>query len=169
MLRKLIKKIVRLDTVKIAEKNGLRIGKNCDIDNSVLFGSEPYLITIGNNVRLTKNVQFVTHDGGMWVLRNLELAPKADKFGQIVIKDNVNIGWNAVIMPGVTIGENVVVGLGAIVTKDVPSNSVVAGVPARVVCTIPEYYEKNKDKIDFTKGLSQNEKKIFLVKKYDLY
>lgn len=165
-IKKFIKKIVRKDTLKQAVRDGLIIGKNCEIDNSVFFGSEPYLIEIGDNVRLTKNVQFVTHDGGMWVLRNLGLAPKADKYGLIKIKNNVNIGWNVVIMPGVTIGNNVVIGVGSIVTKDVPNNTVYAGIPARFICTIEEYYEKNKGKIDFTKGYSPYDKKEYLIKKY---
>ncbi len=77
------------------------MGRNCVVSNNVYFGTEPYLISIGNQVRLTSNVQFVTHDGGMWVLRNMGLLDNADKFGTIEIGDNVNIGWNTIIMPNV--------------------------------------------------------------------
>lgn len=170
MIRKIKQKIKSKffkDSLTIALNDGLIVGEGCEIDPSVFFGSEPYLIKIGNKVRLTKNVQFVTHDGGMWVLRNLKVAPMAGKFGEIVIKDNVNVGWNSVIMPGVTINENVVVGLGSIVTKDVPPNSVVAGVPAKFICTIDEYYEKNKEKIDNATNFSIEEKKKYLLNKFE--
>ena len=106
----------------------------------------------------------ITHDGGLFVPRNLGLIDKhADKIGRIRIGNNVNIGWNAIIMPGVTIGNNCVVGAGAVVNKDVPDNSVVAGVPARIIETIEEYAEKNKDKILLTKGMSAEEKKEYLL------
>lgn len=100
--------------------------------------------------------------GGLWVLRNTDLINScADKIGVITVGNNVNIGWNAMIMPGVSIGNNVVIGCGAIVTKDVPNNTVVAGVPAKVIETIEEYCEK-KDKIILTKGMSYIEKKEYL-------
>ncbi len=87
----------------------------------------------------------------MWVLRNMGLLDNADKFGTIEIGDNVNIGWNTIIMPNVKIGSNVVVGAGAIVTKDIPSNSIAAGIPARVIGSVEEYYSKNKNKVEYTK------------------
>ena len=144
-------------------KKGVHIGSNCEIYRTVQFGSEPYLITIGNNVRITSGVRLITHDGGLWVLRNMGLLPNADKFGRIKIGNNVHIGINTIIMPGVSIGNDVVIGCGAIVTKDIPNNCVVAGVPARVIETIDEYYEKVKDKCDFTKSYSAEEKKEYLI------
>lgn len=103
--------------------------------------------------------------GGLWVLRNMGLIDsRADKIGVIIIGDNVNIGWNAMIMPGVSIGNNVVIGCGAIVTKDVPNNSVVAGVPAKIIESIEEYCEKNIENILLTKGMSYIEKKEYLGK-----
>ncbi|MBM7709264.1 acyltransferase [Enterococcus lemanii] len=168
-MNKIIQKIRRLicngENVRVGKKNGLIIGENCDISNDVIFGSEPYLIEIGNNVRLTRGVNFVTHDGSLHVIRNLCPEYKnIDKFGKIKIGNNVNIGWNTTIMPGVTIGDNVVVGLGAIVTKDIPSNVVVAGVPAKVICTLSEYIEKNKKNFLYTKNMNFEEKKSYLIK-----
>lgn len=146
-------------------KGGGKIGKNCEIYSSVVFGIEPYLIEIGNNVRLTQSVKFVTHDGGLWVLRNLYDDMKdADKFGKIIIEDNVHIGWNTVIMPGVTIGKNSIIGCGSVVTKSIPENSVAVGVPTKVIESIDEYYKKNKDRVVMTKHLSAREKKAFLLK-----
>jgi len=152
----------------IFRKEGIKIGKNCSIYNKVSFGSEPYLIQIGDNVRLTNGVKFITHDGAMWVLRKLGLLDNADLFGQIIIGNNVHIGINAIIMPNVTIGDNVIIGVGAIVTKNIPSNSVAAGIPARVIKTIEEYYEKNKDIVDFTNNMNPKDKKDYLIKKYNL-
>ena len=71
-------------------------------------------------------------------------------------------------MPGVTIGNNCIIGCGAIVTKDVPDNSIVGGVPARFIESISEYYEKHKSDCDYTKQLNSKEKRNYLVKKYNL-
>ena len=131
------------------------------------FGSEPYLIELGNHVRVNEGVHSVTYDGGMWVLRQyVHGGEKFDLFGKITVGDNVHIGTNAIIMPNVRIGSNVVIGCGAIVTRDIPDNSVVVGVPARVIESIDEYYYKNKDRIINTKLMSKVEKKIFLMDKY---
>ncbi|SYZ77255.1 acyltransferase [Trichococcus shcherbakoviae] len=152
---------------KLVKDNlGVCIGEGCEVYSGVSFGSEPYLIEIGNNVRITKGVNFITHDGGVWVLRNTGIAKDSDIFGKIKIGNNVHIGINSVIMPGVSIGDNVIVAVGAVVTKNVPSNTVVAGVPAKQLKTIDEYYEKNKSRIDYTKHMNPTEKKDYLVNKY---
>jgi serine acetyltransferase len=70
------------------------------------------------------------------------------------------------ILPGVSIGQNCVIGCGAVVTKDIPDNSVAVGVPAKVIETIEEYYLKNKERCLFTKNLSPEEKKAFLLSMY---
>lgn len=113
-------------------RQGVVIGNDCDICRSASFGSEPYLIRLGNHVRVNAGVNFVTHDGGYWILRNRNVGygdefKDADKFGMITVKDNVHIGTNAIIMPGVTIGENTVIACGAVVTHDVPPNSIWGG------------------------------------------
>ena len=151
--------------VKYLRKQGAKIGEGCSITNSVDFGSEPYLVTVGNNVRLTSNVRLITHDGGLWVVRNLKEEYKnADIIKPIKIGDNVHVGVNAIIMPGVTIGNNVVIGCGAVVTRDIPDNSVAAGVPARVIETVDEYIEKNRLKYINTKNIPHNKKRELLKK-----
>lgn len=146
---------------------GAKIGTSCDIHPKASLGSEPYLVTIGNNVRVSANVCIFTHDGGLWVLRSLyEDVKNADKFDKVVIGSNVHVGVNAMIMPGVTIGDNCVIGAGAIVTKDIPACSVAVGVPARVIETVEEYYEKVKDKVDDTKKMTPSEKKAYVIEKY---
>ncbi len=149
----------------ILKKKGVQLGNGIEIGKNVNFGSEPYLIEIENNVRISSNVNFITHDGGLWTLRKMGLLENADYFGKIIIKENVNIGMNATIMPGVTIGKNSIVGFGAVVTKDVEPNTVVAGIPAKKIETIQEYYEKKKNKCDFTKNMNYYEKRKYLLRK----
>ncbi len=132
------------------------IGERCRI-NSCQFGTEPYLIEIGCHVHVGNNVQFLTHDGGVWVLRDLLHDQTLDYFGKIIIRDNVFIGNNTIILPGITIGENVVVGAGSVVTKDIPPNVIAAGIPARVIKTIEEYLKK-RDLCLQTKQLTMREK-----------
>ena len=146
---------------------GAKIGSNCEIYKSANFGSEPYLITIGNHVRINEGVQFVTHDGGYWVLRDSNAGygnkySKADYFGRIVVHNNVHIGTNAIIMPGVIIGENSVIACGAVVTHDVQPNSIVGGVPARTIETLEEYARKAEKKMMSTNGMPQKEKRAYL-------
>lgn len=167
-IRYRIYSIFNMDVAFRKEKfiqGGGKLGVDCEIYPDVEFGSEPYMITIGNHVRITNGVRFVTHDGGVWVLRNLGLE-NADIFGKIEIWDNVHIGWNAIIMPNVSIGNNCVIGAGAVVTKSIPDNSVAVGVPAKVIESIDEYYAKAQNKCVYTKTLSWEKKKDYLIKKY---
>lgn len=155
----------RRNPVHYWRKQGVQIGTNCEIYSSASFGSEPYLISIGNHVRVNAGVTFVTHDGGVWVLRGLrEEYREIDLFGKITVGDNVHIGTDAIIMPGVTIGSNCIIGCGAIVTKDIPDNSIAVGIPARVIETIDEYEQKHKEEFVKTKKFSAEEKKRFLMR-----
>lgn len=153
--------------IKVMRKKGMTIGDKCLIAANVSFGSEPYLIQIGSNVKMSNGVSFITHDGGVFTLRNYKGNPRIDVFGKIKIGDNVFLGNKSSIMPGVTIGSNCIVGYGAIVTHDIPDNSVVAGVPARVIKSIDEYYEGVKDRILETKDLTYYEKKEIVLKYFE--
>ena len=130
-------------------KQGVVIGKNLRLfnHNSIRFDiTTPGLITVGDNVSITADVSILTHDFCSSVFRQkyYDYVPGRSK---VVIGNNVYIGQKAMILRGVTIGDNVIIGAGAIVTKDIPSDSVVAGIPARVVCTLDEYYQKRKSKV----------------------
>lgn len=108
--------------------------------NRGMFGSEPWLLSFGDNVYVTAHCQFVTHDGGVLILRKEH--PTLEWTAPIYVGDDVYFGVRSVVLPGVTIGSRVIVGAGSVVTKDVPDNSVVAGSPARVVCTVDEYLDR---------------------------
>lgn len=147
--------------IDIARKKGVKIGEGCRLYSNN-FGSEPYLIEIGNHVTITNGVQFITHDGGVWVFRENKL-PNADIVGKIKIENNCFVGTNTIILPNVVIGENSIVAAGSIVTKSVPKNSVVAGVPARVIKDTDEYYEGIKNKVINTKNLDSESKKTIIL------
>ena len=125
--------------IKYARKIGVSVGQNCRFISAPDFGSEPFLIEVGNHVTVSSEVAMITHDGGTWCVRDEEEYKGIFKYVKIIIKDNCFIGMRSIIMPGVTIGANSIVAAGAIVTKDVPENSVVAGVPARVIKSTTEY------------------------------
>jgi len=146
----MIKKIIfyiRLAVANVYQKPeiyrrylGVKIGKEARFTGKINFGTEPFLISIGEHVTLAHNVTFHTHDGGIWVFR--DKYPDINVYGKITIGNNVFIGTNVIILPNVSVGDNVVIGAGSIVTKSVKSNVVVAGNPARVIKTIEQYEEK---------------------------
>jgi acetyltransferase-like isoleucine patch superfamily enzyme len=111
------------------------IGENCSIQSNVQI-TDPKYVRIGDNVRLSGCTLF-GHDGSINML-NRAYGLKLDSVGKIDILNNVFIGHGAIVMPGVTIGPNAIVGAAALVTRDVPANAVVGGVPAKRICSLDE-------------------------------
>lgn len=142
---------------------GVKLGKNCFIATKN-WSSEPYLIEVGNNVQITNGVSIHTHGGGHVARYRI---PNFDTFGKVVIRDGVYIGAYSQIMPGVTIGEGALIAAGSVVTKSVPDRVVVAGNPAKYVCTVNEYIERNKEFDLGTSGLSFKEKRQMLLETPD--
>ena len=130
------------DPVGFVRRIGVTVGTGCRIvaPSRATFGSEPFMITLGDHVAIAAEARFITHDGGLWVFR--PKYPDIDHVAPIVVHDNVMIGLGAVLMPGVEVGPNAVVAARAVVTRAVPPGTVVAGTPARVICTLDEY-ERN--------------------------
>lgn len=151
---------------ELYKKHGVEMGANCQVFPDVTFGSEPYLVKLGSNVKITNSCTFITHDGGIEVLRNLNIYKNGDVFGEIIIGNNVFLGNRTIVLPNVKIGDNVIIGAGSVVTKDIASNSVAAGVPAKVIKTLPEYEQNILNRVELTKGLNRLEKKEYLIKKY---
>ena len=144
---------------------GGKIGSNTIIlSGADCFGSEPYLVSIGDSCLVSSGVHFITHDGSVNVLNNLGLfEKKVDKMRPIRIGNNTFIGTGVFIMPGVTIGNNCIIGAGSVVTKSVPDDACVAGVPAKYLCNVYEYAEKNKDYFYPTYGMKGEDKKKYLL------
>lgn len=140
----------RRDDTKIEwlRKQGCRIGdKTRFVGNCAGVGSEPYLVEIGDDCLISDHVYFFTHDGGVSVLNSLGYFEKPnDKMARIKVGNNCFIGSRTTIMMGVTIGDNCIIGANSVVSKNIPSNCVAAGMPAKVICTIEEYYKKNKER-----------------------
>ena len=138
---------------------GVKIGHNNFIA-SRFWSTEPYLITVGSYCQITNGVKLFTHGGAGAVRR---WYPKYDTFGKVVIGDYVYLGNNTLVMPGVTIGDNVLIAAGSVVTKSVPPNVVVGGNPAKILCSIEEYIERNHPYNLNSKGMSAKEKKQMLL------
>ncbi len=139
---------------KYARKLGVKIGKNCriGIEN---WGSEPYLITIGDHVLLSSQITFLNHDGSTWVFREMPEYKDVNKFGTIEIGNNCFVGWACTFLPGTKMGNNCILGAGSLLTKSMPDGEVWAGVPARKICTTQEYAEKCKNgqgRVHFQEG-----------------
>ncbi len=122
-------------------RQGLTVADDCRFHDVPAFGTEPYLISIGKHVAIAARVAFITHDGGTHVFRDQERYRKVIKYGRITILDNCVIGYGAIILPGVTIGPNSVVGAGSVVTRSIPPNVLASVNPAQPVMTIQQYAE----------------------------
>jgi acetyltransferase-like isoleucine patch superfamily enzyme len=91
-------------------------------------------------VTLTSGVELLTHDGATWLIR--DQTGRRYRFARIEIGDDVFIGTKSIIMPGVKIGDRVVIAAGSVVTKSVPSGVIVGGNPATIIGCFEDYAEK---------------------------
>lgn len=127
-------------TITQLRKKGAVIGEDVHLLSSIIDPNTACLIEIGNHVTITSAV-IQAHDG------STKMYLDYTQIAKTTIGDYVFIGTGSIILPGVTIGSNVIVGAGSIVRNDIPDNSVVAGNPARVICTTDEYIEMNRERM----------------------
>ena len=126
-----------LDAVTMYRKMGVKIGSNCKIQGGVIIDySHFWHITIGNNVTIAPRVHILAHDA------STVLHTGYAKIGKVDIEDGVFIGAGTIVLPGVVIGENSIIGAGSVVVNDIPENSVAVGSPAKVVSTLADYIDK---------------------------
>jgi acetyltransferase-like isoleucine patch superfamily enzyme len=122
----------------------LDIGEGTRVTLNNLDGMFPHLIHIGKNCVFAPQSMVLTHDASCFIFTGeYQVEP-------VSIGDNCFIGYGVIIMPGVRIGNNVVIGAGSVVTKDILSDSVAAGVPAKVISSISEYLQNRNKEIMFT-------------------
>ncbi len=158
MLKDFIRKLVYKENASseslqsYLKSKGAQIGEDVTIyapNKTVIDKTAPYLLKIGNHVRITEGVKILTHDYSWSVLKcysseNISSGEILGAQSAVEIGNNVFIGMNAIITRGVTIGDNVIIGAGSVVAKNCDSNSVYAGVPAKRIMSIEEFYEKRK-------------------------
>lgn len=154
ILKETVKKIIfrkkssSKSYVKYLKKLGMKIGDGTiiyDPIHTMIDLTRPWLIEIGENVKITYDVIILTH-GFEWSVIKTKYNDVLGSAGKVKIGNNVFVGMRTTILKGVIIGDNVIIGANSLINKDIPSNVVVAGNPAKIVCSIEEYYEKRMEK-----------------------
>jgi len=135
----------QLYPVNYAKKLGVTMKGSVTIYGSSykMLSSEPYLVTLGDNVYISLNVKFVCHDGAVLPFR--KDIPDLDITKRINVGNNIFIGMGALILPGVTIGNDCIIGAYAVVTKDVPDGTVIGGNPAKIIKKTSDYLKKAQE------------------------
>mgnify|MGYP006371112019 FL=1 len=141
-IRDIYHNMVKIASIEVAKSKGMKVGKNFFVQGIPNFGSEPFLIEIGDHVTIAENVGFINHGGDARVTKRIERYKNGRNFGRIRIGSNSFVGKGSVIMPGVSIGSNCIIGSLSIVSSSVPDNTVYAGNPAKFIFTIDEYGDK---------------------------
>lgn len=118
---------------------GVAVGANCRIYTRN-FGSEPWLVSIGNKVTITSGCKLITHDGSTWLIGDEK--GRRYLYRRVIIGNNVFIGTNSIILPGVNIKDNVIIAAGSVVTKSIPSGKIVGGNPAKIIGNFTDYKDK---------------------------
>jgi acetyltransferase-like isoleucine patch superfamily enzyme len=117
-----------------------RMGDGCYIAKSANI-TDPYLTCLGSNVWVTSGCQLICHDASV-IMLNIMHREHFDRVAPVTIGDNVFLGNNAIVLPGVAIGTGCIIGAGAVITRDIPAGSVCAGNPARIISSLEAYVEK---------------------------
>ena len=134
--------------IKRLRRAGVEIGEGCvfrDPRSTTIDLTRPSLIRFGNHVDVNVRFTIMTHDfaSGVFLHHKKQLINSS---GEVHLGNNIYCGRDVTILKGVHIGDNCVIGLGSVVMHDIPSNSVVAGCPARVISSLEDYYQKRCQK-----------------------
>jgi acetyltransferase-like isoleucine patch superfamily enzyme len=150
---------VSIDSLKL---KGVRIGKGTRFFGQVNIDiTRPCLVEIGQLCVLTDGVTILTH-GYDWAILREVYGEMIGSSGKVTIGDNVFIGTNAILLKGVSIGSNSIIGAGSIVTHTIPANSVAVGNPCQVIMTLEEYYSKRKK--EYVSEAKQYAYELYLAK-----
>lgn len=153
MLKDLLKKFIYKHKatsesyVQYLKKIGVACGDNIRIfcpHDTTIDTLNPHLLTIGSNVAITGPSSILTHDYSVFVANHLSKGKLYGKQQPVIIGNNVFLGWGGVVLPGTTVGDNVIIGAYAVVSGNVEANSVYAGNPAKRICSIEEYIDKRE-------------------------
>lgn len=126
-------------------KMGMKVGKNFKrLNGAILDPAHCWLIEIGDNVTIAPRVHILCHDASTKQFLGYT------KIGRVTIGDNVFIGAESVVLPGVTIGNNVIIGANSTVTDNISDNMVVAGTPAKAICSLEKYLMKEKERMNIS-------------------
>lgn len=152
--------------INYLRRQGIKIGQNCLI-NTMFFSTEPYLIEIGNLVRISGGAKFITHDGSISCFQD-EL--EGDICGKIKIGNNVFIGTDCIILLNTTIGDNSIVGAGSVIRGQFPENSVIIGNPAKVILNmnVQRMLFRHNPGFIKTKNFTPSEKKKMIKKHFGI-
>lgn len=141
-LKKILNRLRGVQSIEKLKKRGLRIGNNVTIMGEVIIDpSHCWHIEIGNDVILAPRVHILAHDASTKIFLN------HTRVSNVKIGNRIFIGAGTIILPGVSIGDNVIIGAGSIVKNNIPENSVAVGNPAKVICTLDEYIDKQRRKM----------------------
>lgn len=127
--------------IEVCKNQGMKMGENVKIFGKVNFGSEPYLIEIGDKTQIASGTTFVNHAGTTKTIRRLKGFEDTRVFGRIRIGKNCTIGSDCIIQQNVIIGDNCILGSNSVLTHSMPDNTVFAGNPARFICSTEQYGE----------------------------
>ena len=133
---------------------GMQLGKGVNLPMSTWIDvSHCFLISIGDNCGFGENCAILAHDA----MPNEYM--DATRVGRVIIHESCHFGMGTIILPGVEIGPRSVVGAGSVVLHDIPPESVAAGNPARVICSLQEFIERHRRKME--------QSPVFPFKEYD--
>jgi maltose O-acetyltransferase len=140
--RRWLRSVLYGDPIKKHIKRGLKVGKNFSLlEEVILDHSHTFHIEIGDDVTMAPRVHVLAHDA------STKQGLGFTRIGKVTIGNRVFIGASAIILPGVVIGDDVIVGAGSVVSCDIPSGQLVAGNPAKLICTTKEYLSRKRSEM----------------------